>query len=260
MRTVLISLLLVNLFPVAFLFGQFAGGSGDGNSVKKIFASKYISQGGIGDGYDQTELINSIYSTFGGSGDGYSADTLMNQNYISEGGSGDGYKLSVSDNLTSIALGGIGDGYQLDNAFLKEKISRGGGSDGYASMDEFQLYIWTGEDNVNWHNPENWISFAVPRLRHTVIIPGNPDNYPVLEAAGLFSIGIEKNESLYKCKELIIEKGGIIYFIDGVWMENYGKIINRGNMEFYNFNPNAFQNLQGGILELQGGYLYIGPE
>jgi len=48
-----------------------------------------------------------------------------------------------------------------------------------------QAVVWTGEaegDEQNWDNPDNWMPAIIPSMCNNVIIPGNLDNYPVLES------------------------------------------------------------------------------
>ena len=94
----------------------------------------------------------------------------------------------VSSNLTIPSFGAINQGYyrlvvgspESINSWVCRSVSK----TIHALLQPVSL-VWTGKapnDGNNWNNPKNWYPANTPMSCNTVYIPGNLNNYPILES------------------------------------------------------------------------------
>ncbi len=82
--------------------------------------------------------------------------------------------------------------------------------------------IWTGAVDTNWSNTANWSCNSLPTLTTNVTIPGNLDNYPVINT-GANALA----------KDLTIETDASVIVNDN-WLRIAGDLANSGNLNTEN--------------------------
>ena len=192
------------------------------------------------------------------------------QNYIFEGSDGSGYasyehndddvKLYAGGNNSGYAVfhyspinkflfeGGHQSGYSTFNYLENDKfLYEGGDRSGYSYIYHLEPFIWTGAIGQSWTVPGNWNFNLVPGIRRKTIIPvvdaGN--FYPHVNA-GLFAIGSNPNNGLYKSGELWIQEGALLVTRVNCRVENFGLITIDGEMNIKRDADNAFKNFEEG--------------
>jgi len=216
----------------------------------------------IGHSYTQN---NAIFA--GGNGDGFDIVSFRQSlnNSIFAGGNGDGFDIvSFRQPLNnSIFAGGIGDGFDIISfrQSLNNSIFAGGESDGFdiATTESIVPYVWTGALGTGWAVAGNWSENLVPDINRPVIIPSGVPNWPFVNA-GLFNIGDNPNNGVYRCASLWIQENAFLQTRINCRVENYGLIQIDGEMRVKKVTADAFQNFEEGtVLILSTGLLNIKP-
>ncbi len=220
-----------------------------------ISQAQYLGGNGDGSSSFLLESLNGIHN--GGSYDGYSVVIAFNMNSVQRGGAEDGFSMSQSLNANSIQRGSTHDGYSIHTFQNNNSIHRGNTMDGYAKGIEFQRYIWTGTVSQDWTTIDNWTTVAIPRSRHSVIIPRGTPFHPYLQNAGILLIGKDTGSGTYLGRELYISDDAILEIGRDVFIENHGLINNRGTFRIYNISPLSFSNNKNATLNLLEGELII---
>lgn len=91
---------------------------------------------------------------------------------------------------------------------------------------------WTGAQNTNWHDPDNWANYNVPSLDDEVVIPAGCPNYPNIYAATA------------NCSSLNIENGASLSIYDE-YFNVYGDLVLIGEMQLT--TGTAYLSVQGSI-------------
>ncbi|SKB33322.1 Galactose binding lectin domain-containing protein [Salegentibacter holothuriorum] len=132
-------------------------------------------------------------------------------------------------------------GILSESIWLKRIVNSGG-----CSSESPVLYIpvteentWTGAENTNWNNINNWSCNSLPTLETNVLIPENlaSGNYPEI------NIG---NNAL--AKNLVIENNASV-LVDDNWLQIAGDLTNNGIL-----------NTETGSISFQGATTQIIPE
>jgi len=230
---ILICIVLVSA-TASICFGQplhiFEGGDNSGYaSEENSHSGPHLFEGGDLSGYGfLTGVPNNKYLFEGGSLSGYNSKKVIDGNYLFEGGHLSGY--SSYENIH-------------DSKYLFE----GGDLSGYAFFNFIQPFTWTGVIGQSWTVPGNWNFNFIPGIRRKVIIPVvEPGNFYPHINAGLFAIGSNPNNGLYKCRELWIQEGALLVTRINNRVENYGLITIDGEMRIKRDAANAFKNFEEG--------------
>jgi hypothetical protein len=101
---------------------------------------------------------------------------------------------------------------------------------------------WTGAQNNNWHDPDNWANFIVPSLDEEIIIPSGCPNYPSIYAATA------------NCSTLTIESGASLT-IYNEYFNVYGDLRVYGNLQLT--LGTAYLSVQGSIHFEDGSVLNV---
>ena len=187
----------ITMCPVATPINFYTGGDANGGALLQHipFActppqNLSIYFGGVDNGGEALRYIKNA------------CPTPENQN-IYLGGDANGADLQLfikgactpPENL-NIYLGTVGNGaaYVIDRPTVcllpeNQNIFFGGRADGYDGKLLVQPYYWTGAEDHNWHNPNNWSTYMVPDLSALAIIP-NVANDPVISDGPASAKGI----------------------------------------------------------------------
>jgi len=115
--------------------------------------------------------------------------------------------------------------------------------------------IWNGDISNDWDNPNNWDIGHVPNEIVGVVIQSGALHYPQLN--GKFAVNIENDDIPYRCRQLTIEKGGMLTTKDIVI--NYGTIqINGGNWSHQDNHDDSIVLENDSLLEINSGKLSCG--
>ncbi len=209
----------------------FEGGDNSGYaSLENTPSDPHLFQGGDLSGYGiVTKVTNDKHLFEGGDLSGYGMFTLMtNDKYLFEGGDLSGYSF-------------------YEHTHNSKHLFEGGDRSGYSYIYHLEPFIWTGAIGQSWTVPGNWNFNLVPGIRRKTIIPvvdaGN--FYPHINA-GLFAIGSNPNNGLYKSGELWIQEGALLVTRVNCRVENFGLITIDGEMNIKRDADNAFKNFEEG--------------
>lgn len=216
--------------------GQFTGGDSDGAISTFLDFETALYHGGGNDGHSYVDISesNSIY--FGSEGDGHSTLVLV---------SSDG-----------IYYGSISDGHAVDSWNTNQNIYTGSAEDGQDMNLTLRTYIWSGDVGTGWNVADNWTNDAIPRLRHSVILPNDRPNYPKLNS-GIFATKKILTTANFFCKNIQIANNAELTFRLNCFVENYGKIHNYGTVFGLNPSLDAIRNLTGGEIRLFSGAEFL---
>ncbi len=171
--------------------------------------------------------------------------------YLYNGGYGAGYTLSIGTETGQNIFNG-GDGSKklsFENVEPITYLYEGSEEDGYAAVYNMEPFIWTGGIGTGWTVPGNWNHNAVPTISRRTIIPAGVSNYPYINM-GVFTIGENPNNGLYKSGELWIQDGALLVTRVNCKIENYGLIVIDGEMQIRNTSSDAFINNTGANLQI----------
>lgn len=256
MKKSLIYLLLV-IIPYPSM-AQFLGGIGSGYNTSIYLSENSYASGNIKSGYKLSRHSSSYDVYKGGDKSGYRNNLYQSNKYVSLGGNMSGYKINLKSNNIFITKGGNKAGYNNRVNNNSNTLSKGGNHTGYYNTENIHTYVWDGDIGTGWNVGENWDLNDIPRSRHNVIIPTGLINYPKVNM-GLMSVGQVKNESLYYCKNLMIEHEAELTLRVNNSLENYGKIIVLGQLivlseaspAIYNGTRGLIQIIDGGVVTWQ---------
>lgn len=222
----------------------------------------YIFEGGDGSGYAVSENTESNKFLFeGGDMSGYESITNIYSNkFLFEGGDQSGNAVFENTHIDKFLFeGGNQSGYaSITNTYLNKFLFEGGSGDGYSFLLYREPFIWTGAIGQSWTVAGNWNFNLVPGIFRKTIIPIVPDGnfYPHINA-GLFAIGSNPNNGVYKSGELWIQSGALLVTRINCRVENYGLITIDGEMRVKREAANAFKNFEDAVVLVNPLGLFI---
>jgi len=230
-------------------------------SASLMAQPSYIFQGGDGSGWSASEGVQPSATVFkGGEGQGFSYENSESSSSILyNGGVADGSSYGIDTGNHFIYNGGNDDGSSLSSNTAIPYIYNGGDDDGYTGVLFRTPFIWTGAIGTAWNVGGNWNYNLIPGIYRPVIIPDGVPNWPFVNA-GIFNIGDNPNNGVFKCASLWIQEGALLFTRINNRVENYGLITIDGTMTVKKTTPDAFQNFVGSqVIISNGGSLIIKP-